>query len=56
MERLIGGKLIARPETWGGFKIVPDSMEFWIHGEHRRHERLRFTKLGEAWEATRLYP
>jgi pyridoxamine 5'-phosphate oxidase len=56
MERWTAGKLIARPETWGGFKIVPDSIEFWLHREHRRHERLLFTKYGEAWKTTRLYP
>ena len=47
---------IARPAEWGGFKLVPERYEFWIHGEHRRHSRTLFEKRGDMWEESRLYP
>ena len=50
------GKPIARPEHWGGFKLVPSSFEFWIHQEHRRHYRMLYSREGSIWTATRLYP
>jgi pyridoxamine 5'-phosphate oxidase len=47
---------IARPSHWGGFKLLPDLYEFWIHGDHRRHRRILFEKRRELWEQSRLYP
>ena len=34
---------IQRPTSWGGYKLVPARIEFWVSGEHRRHRRLLFT-------------
>jgi pyridoxamine 5'-phosphate oxidase len=56
LEQSFLGKPIVRPEYWGGFKIVPLLFEFWLRGDHRRHDRLLYKKNGEGWEATRLYP
>ena len=53
---LIASKEVARPATWGGFIIVPEAFEFWTHGEHRRHDRILYTKEGQAWNAMRVYP
>jgi pyridoxamine 5'-phosphate oxidase len=50
------GKQIVRPETWGGFKLDPAVFEFWTRGEYRRHHRMLFTKDGDAWKSSRLYP
>jgi pyridoxamine 5'-phosphate oxidase len=50
------GSAVPRPDHWGGYKMVPNVIEFWIHGEHRRHWRLRFEKTGEGWTSLRLYP
>jgi pyridoxamine 5'-phosphate oxidase len=47
---------VARPDHWGGFKLVPSVFEFWIHQEHRRHHRILYSKEGTAWSAGRLYP
>lgn len=50
------------PSFWGGFRIVPDSIEFWQGGEHRLHDRFIFTKDGSvvkdesAWSVERLAP
>jgi pyridoxamine 5'-phosphate oxidase len=47
---------IPRPACWRGFRVEPESMEFWISGEARLHDRLLFTRSGSAWVKTLLYP
>lgn len=49
---------VPRPENWGGFRIVPLSIEFWRNRLFRLHDRLVFTRdaAGETWAKKRLYP
>ena len=48
---------IPRPHHWGGYRLVPDSWEFWQGGENRLHDRFRYTrKEGVGWEVARLQP
>ena len=47
---------VARPETWGGYVLVPDEYEFWQHREDRLHDRLRYRREGTAWFVERLAP
>lgn len=47
---------IPRPENWGGFRLKPDTVEFWQDQAFRMHDRLRFTREGDGWSTTRLYP
>jgi pyridoxamine 5'-phosphate oxidase len=47
---------VARPETWGGFRVAPDSWEFWQHRDDRLHDRFRYRRVGGAWVIERLYP
>lgn len=47
---------IPRPEHWSGFRIVPQSIEFWHDRPFRLHDRVRFTRATDAWDKTRLYP
>ena len=48
---------IPRPPHWGGYRLVPDSWEFWQGGENRLHDRFRYTrKEGVGWEVARLQP
>jgi pyridoxamine 5'-phosphate oxidase len=47
---------VQRPQYWGGYKLIPSAMEFWTHGDHRRHHRLLYVKKGSVWAASRLYP
>lgn len=47
---------IPRPDNWTGFRIAPVQMEFWQNGEFRLHDRVRFTKDGDGWSRSRLYP
>jgi pyridoxamine 5'-phosphate oxidase len=44
------------PLHWGGLRIVPDAYEFWQHGEHRLHDRIRYERDGDAWRRFRLAP
>lgn len=52
------GTVPERPPHWGGFRIVPVEIEFWADGQHRLHDRFRWTRAepGTAWEMTRLSP
>ncbi|MFL5331466.1 MAG: pyridoxamine 5'-phosphate oxidase [Gemmataceae bacterium] len=47
---------IPRPPYWGGFRVVPETIEFWQGRPNRLHDRLRFTRRGDAWVRERLGP
>lgn len=47
---------VPRPEFWGGFRLIPESFEFWQHGENRLHDRFRYARRGNEWRIERLYP
>ena len=46
-----------RPPHWGGFRLVPDTLEFWQGRKSRLHDRLRYTRKADAlWLRERLAP
>ncbi|MDT0275773.1 pyridoxamine 5'-phosphate oxidase [Blastococcus goldschmidtiae] len=50
---------LARPETWGGYRVVPERVEFWQGGADRLHDRIRFVlddEEGGGWIVQRLAP
>ncbi|HJV09425.1 MAG TPA: pyridoxamine 5'-phosphate oxidase [Acidimicrobiales bacterium] len=47
---------VPRPAFWGGFRIVPETIEFWHHRDDRLHDRLRYRRDGEGWVIERLSP
>ncbi len=47
---------LTRPESWGGFRVVPEAWEFWQHRDDRLHDRFRYTRRDGAWLIERLYP
>ena len=50
---------VPRPEVWGGYRVVPETVEFWQGGEDRLHDRLRFVRddaEGGGWIVQRLAP
>ena len=48
---------VPRPPHWGGFLIVPQEIEFWADGDHRLHDRFRFTPDDAGnWDISRLNP
>lgn len=56
--RLEQGDNVARPPFWGGFRLTPVEIEFWADGEHRLHDRFRWTRqnVEDKWEIQRLNP
>jgi pyridoxamine 5'-phosphate oxidase len=47
---------VARPPHWGGYRLVPDLIEFWYGARYRLHERVRYRLLDGAWSSELLYP
>ena len=54
-ERFGDGE-VPLPEHWGGYRVVPDTYEFWQHRENRLHDRFRYTRAREGWRIERLAP
>ena len=49
-------KDIPRPDHWGGFIVIPSSIEFWQGHDGRLHDRLKFEKENTNWALKRLSP
>jgi len=50
------GEDVPLPPHWGGYRLEPETIEFWQGREHRLHDRFRFTREGGAWRVERLWP
>ncbi|HEX5961570.1 MAG TPA: pyridoxamine 5'-phosphate oxidase [Rhodanobacteraceae bacterium] len=55
-ERKFAGRDVPRPVEWGGYRIVPDMVEFWYAGAHRWNERERWELQAGEWRHRLLYP
>lgn len=47
---------VPMPDYWGGYLVKPESIEFWQGRPSRLHDRIRFTKKGNAWTIERISP
>jgi len=56
LEAGYAGRPVPRPPFWGGFRIVPDHMEFWYGRPGRLHDRLLYRRTGDTWTTSYLYP
>jgi len=58
MEKRFEGQDVPRPGNWHGWRVKPESIEFWQNGAFRLHDRIVFTrrKNKDGWSKTRLCP
>lgn len=51
------GETVPRPEWWGGYRVIPDEIEFWQGRTNRLHDRLQYLRRPDgAWDRARLAP
>jgi len=56
MKKKFANGEIPLPEFWGGYRVVPQSIEFWQGRESRLHDRLIYELDDDGWDITRLSP
>ena len=56
LEAQYEGREIPRPPFWGGYRVEPDTIEFWQGRENRLHDRLVYRREDGAWRIERLQP
>lgn len=56
MKRKFSEGKIPLPDFWGGFRVKPQSIEFWQGRQNRLHDRIIYEKEGENWNISRLSP
>jgi pyridoxamine 5'-phosphate oxidase len=55
-EKKFANQDVPLPPFWGGFRLVPERIEFWQGRINRLHDRLEYTREGDVWKVRRLYP
>jgi pyridoxamine 5'-phosphate oxidase len=55
-EERFAGSDVPLPPQWGGFRIVPDTVEFWQGRKGRMHDRLVYRRTADGWGVVRLAP
>src|SRR5258708_35708371 len=56
LARKFKGREVPRPSRWTGFRVRPDSIEFWTNREHRLHDREVYLRRGRGWRRDMLQP
>ncbi|HRO43199.1 MAG TPA: pyridoxamine 5'-phosphate oxidase [Flavipsychrobacter sp.] len=55
-EQKFSGNSIPRPEYWGGYRVIPNKVEFWQGRSNRMHDRVVFLRRVNEWSNVRLAP
>ncbi len=57
LETEYEGRAVPRPPNWGGYRVLPEVMEFWQYRENRLHDRVRYRRESDGrWGSERLAP
>ena len=56
IELRFSGKSVPRPPFWGGYRLLPEQVEFWQGRAGRLHDRLRYSLRDGDWQLERLAP
>ncbi|MGB1581931.1 MAG: pyridoxamine 5'-phosphate oxidase [Nevskiales bacterium] len=55
-EERFAGTQVARPGEWGGYRLIPENIEFWQGRRSRLHDRLLYSRSANGWRIQRLQP
>jgi pyridoxamine 5'-phosphate oxidase len=55
-EKRFEGQDVPLPPFWGGYRVIPESIELWTHRDDRLHERVLYTREKGGWRSERLAP
>jgi pyridoxamine 5'-phosphate oxidase len=55
-EERFGGDEVPLPPFWGGYRVVPETIELWQHRDDRLHDRVRYRRGADGWVRDRLAP
>ncbi|HMO99146.1 MAG TPA: pyridoxamine 5'-phosphate oxidase [Kiritimatiellia bacterium] len=55
-EKQFAGQPVPLPPYWGGYRLIPEAIEFWQGRTYRLHDRFRYTRKDGAWAWVRISP
>jgi len=56
MKRKFANREVPLPSFWGGFRVVPSTIEFWQGQPDRLHDRFQYVREAQGWRILRLAP
>jgi pyridoxamine 5'-phosphate oxidase len=56
LESELEGREVERPDFWGGYRLVPETVEFWQHRANRLHIRFVYRRTEQGWDIVELQP